>query len=111
LSASAGLALAIGLSVFMRTLYSGWIIPGVRRRMERILLASCWSNVDSMGAWQRTGHSQKKHWRHCPILGLFLVLTLVYFAFFSPSVIARWTEGNYTLIVLTSACWQLAGSC
>ena len=33
------------------------------------------------------------------ILGLFLVLTLIYFAFSAPAVIVRWTEGNYTLIV------------
>ena len=29
-----------------------------------------------------------------------MVLTLIYFAFSAPAVIARWTEGNYTLIVL-----------
>ena len=34
------------------------------------------------------------------ILGFFLILTLVWFAFSAPSVIARWTEGSYPLIVI-----------
>jgi len=46
-----------------------------------------------------------------PILGCFSVLTLIYFAFSAPSVIARWTEGNYLLIVLAisllAAGWAL----
>ena len=33
-------------------------------------------------------------------LGIFLILTLVYFSFSAPAVIARWTEGNYALIVI-----------
>ncbi|MGB7876719.1 MAG: endonuclease/exonuclease/phosphatase family protein, partial [Anaerolineales bacterium] len=35
------------------------------------------------------------------MLGIFFVLSLVYFAFSAPAVIARWTEGNYELIVIT----------
>jgi endonuclease/exonuclease/phosphatase family metal-dependent hydrolase len=34
-----------------------------------------------------------------PILGIYLLLTLIYFSFSAPAVIARWTEGNYLLIV------------
>jgi len=33
-------------------------------------------------------------------LGILLLLALVYFAFSAPAVIARWTEGNYILIVI-----------
>jgi endonuclease/exonuclease/phosphatase family metal-dependent hydrolase len=33
------------------------------------------------------------------VVGIVLVLTLVYFAFSAPGVIARWTGGDYTLIV------------
>ena len=33
------------------------------------------------------------------ILGIYLILTLVYFSVSAPAVIARWTEANYTLIV------------
>ena len=34
------------------------------------------------------------------IVGMYLVLILVYFAFSAPAVIARWTEANYTAVVL-----------
>jgi endonuclease/exonuclease/phosphatase family metal-dependent hydrolase len=34
-----------------------------------------------------------------PLLGIYLVITLVYFAFSAPAVIARWTQGNYVVIV------------
>ena len=39
---------------------------------------------------------------------LMLALALAYFAFFSPAVIARWTEGNYRAIVLATALMSLA---
>ncbi len=46
-----------------------------------------------------------------PIVGIYLIVTLVYFAFSAPAVIARWTEGNYTYIVaaigLLSTGWVL----
>ena len=35
-------------------------------------------------------------------LGIFASLTLLYFAFISPNVIARWTEFNYLLVVILS---------
>ncbi|HBG74039.1 MAG: hypothetical protein A2X25_08425 [Chloroflexi bacterium GWB2_49_20] len=35
------------------------------------------------------------------VLGIFMVLTLVYFVFSAPAVLARWTDGNYAGIVLT----------
>jgi hypothetical protein len=35
-----------------------------------------------------------------PILGIYLALTLVYFAFSAPAVIARWTQGDYVAIIL-----------
>jgi endonuclease/exonuclease/phosphatase family metal-dependent hydrolase len=36
------------------------------------------------------------------VIGNFLVLALILFAFSAPAIIARWTEGNYTLIVITA---------
>lgn len=36
-------------------------------------------------------------------LGIFAILALGCLAFFSPGVIARWTEGNYTLIVAATS--------
>lgn len=32
--------------------------------------------------------------------GIYLILTLAYFAFSAPAVIARWTEADYTLVVM-----------
>ena len=43
-----------------------------------------------------------------PILGIYLILTLVYFSISAPAVIARWTEGNYTLIVSAVSLLSLA---
>jgi uncharacterized membrane protein len=46
------------------------------------------------------GSSQKVGRRTMPIVGIYLVLTLVYFSFSAPAVITRWTEANYTLVVM-----------
>jgi endonuclease/exonuclease/phosphatase family metal-dependent hydrolase len=37
------------------------------------------------------------------VLGLISIIILVYFAFSSPTVISRWTEGNYIAIVLLTS--------
>ena len=102
LSASAGLALAVGLSVLLRTVYFGLDYS--------LTPAGGWSGIllglllgVALTQWQPGSApvaAKKSRGVTSPILGLFLVLTLVYFAFSAPSVIARWTEGNYTFIVL-----------
>jgi endonuclease/exonuclease/phosphatase family metal-dependent hydrolase len=33
------------------------------------------------------------------LMGVFSILTLIYFTFESPTVFSRWTEGNYTMII------------
>ncbi len=98
---SGGLALAVSLSVLLRTLnysvdYSltsagSWVGWGLG-----LVLAGLLTQLD----WQRetTRHNQKKSLAPA-LLGIFLILTLVYFAFSAPAVIARWTAGNYPLIV------------
>jgi endonuclease/exonuclease/phosphatase family metal-dependent hydrolase len=98
---SAGLALAVGISVLLRTAghgieYSltpaggwvGWLLG--------LLLGLClWlSDLQRDPAAQRKGGR-----RTLPFMGIYLVITLFYFSFSAPAVIARWTEGNYTLIV------------
>jgi endonuclease/exonuclease/phosphatase family metal-dependent hydrolase len=98
---AAGLALAVGLSTFLRTVgdgieYSltpaggwvGWVLG--------ILLGGLLtlSNLKSeMGAQQKGGKGTAS------IVGIYLIVTLIYFSFSAPAVIARWTEGNYTAIV------------
>jgi endonuclease/exonuclease/phosphatase family metal-dependent hydrolase len=99
--APAGLALAVGLSTLIRTAghgieYSltssggwvGWLLG--------LTLGACLLFSDME---RDPGAQQKGGKRATPILGIYLVLTLVYFSFSAPAVIARWTEGNYTLIV------------
>jgi len=101
---SAGLALAVSLSVLLRTLdfgleYSltpagGWVGWGLG-----LLLGWLLTQLDLAGG---SSVVERKDGGVTPaILGLFLVLGLVWFAFSAPAVIARWTEGNYTLIVIT----------
>ncbi|MCB8965768.1 MAG: endonuclease/exonuclease/phosphatase family protein [Ardenticatenaceae bacterium] len=111
LSGSAGLALAVGLSVLLRTLnygieYSltpagGWVGWGLGLCLGWLLLQL---DLESKPA----ATEKKSGSATAAILGLFLILTLVWFAFSAPAVIARWTEGNYTLIVLTISLLALA---
>jgi endonuclease/exonuclease/phosphatase family metal-dependent hydrolase len=100
---SAGLALAVGLSVLLRTAGSGieysltpaggwvgWVLG--------LLLGGMLTQLD----WERASATEQKAGKATtPLLGIYLIVTLVYFAFSAPAVIARWTQGNYTLIVTT----------
>ena len=99
--ASAGLALAVVLSTLLRaaghgielslTTAGGWVgwLLGI---LFGVFLAV--SGLEPSPASHQTGGT-----RTSPILGIYLVITLVYFSISAPAVIARWTEGNYTLIV------------
>ena len=113
LSGSAGLALAVSLSVLLRTVdygidYSLTPSGGWTGILLGLLLAVLLAQLD-LGSYP--DRKQKTPGVTSAILGIFLVLTLVYFAFSAPAVIARWTEGNYTLIVssvsLLAASWVL----
>ena len=99
---SAGLALAIGFSVFLRTMnygldYSllpegGWVGWGLGAALGFLLTLLDWTG------------SEKTQTNSKPVTlavtGIFLVVALAYFAFSAPTVIARWTEGDYRLIVM-----------
>lgn len=99
---TAGLALAVSLSTLIRTAgfgieYSltpggGWIGWILGLTLGWLLTQLDFGNEAAAG---------RKGGVTAPVLGIFLVLTLVWFAFSAPAVIARWTEGNYTLIVAT----------
>jgi endonuclease/exonuclease/phosphatase family metal-dependent hydrolase len=100
---SGGLALAVALSTLLRTLnysidfsltfFGGWIAW-----LLGALLGWLISQLD----WSGKPSSQNTKGKPTgALVGIFLVLTLVYFAFSAPAVIARWTEGNYAFIVLT----------
>jgi endonuclease/exonuclease/phosphatase family metal-dependent hydrolase len=103
ISWSAGLALALSLSVLLRTLYFGLDYSLTRAGgwsgiVLGFLLAGLLTQLDPSS---QPDPDKKTGAVTAPILGLFMVLTLVYFAFSAPAVIARWTESNYTLIVTT----------
>ena len=100
---SAGLGLALVLSVFLRTWgygldYSltpaggwlGWILG--------LLLGFGMAGVhlDPPAAGR-----EKNGKVTAAAAGLILILTLIWFSLSAPSVIARWTEGNYSMIVVT----------
>jgi endonuclease/exonuclease/phosphatase family metal-dependent hydrolase len=98
---AAGLALAVALSVLLRSLdysldYSltpvgGWIGWGLGLLLGFVLLRL------------ELAYSPAEGGAKSPTLalcGAFLVLTLIYFAFSAPAVIARWTAGSYPGIVL-----------
>jgi endonuclease/exonuclease/phosphatase family metal-dependent hydrolase len=111
---SAGLALAVSLSALLRTIdygidYSltaaggwvGWALFG--------LALGYW--LAQLDFRSEESAQEKKGGVTSALLGLYLILTLVWFAFSAPAVIARWTEGSYPLIVIAvslfSAGWVL----
>ena len=108
----AGLALAVGLSVLLRTLnysldYSltpqgAWVGWGLG-------LIFAWALMRLDGESRIT--SDARHGKvTSAVVGIFLVITLVWFAFSAPAVIARWTEGNYPWIVLTVSLLSLGAA-
>ena len=100
---SAGLALAIGFSVLLRTMnygldYSllpegGWAGWGLGVALGFLLTLLDWNSSDKAQTNTRPVT--------LAVTGIFLVVALAWFAFSAPSVIARWTEGNYRLIVMS----------
>ncbi len=107
--ASAGLAIAVSLSTLLRAMghgieYSltpagawvGWVLG--------LILGS------SLYLSDRKGEKITQQYGGNPtssILGIYYILTLVYFSISAPAVIARWTEANYTLIVSAVSLFSL----
>jgi endonuclease/exonuclease/phosphatase family metal-dependent hydrolase len=99
---SGGLALAVSFSALLRTLnfsvdYSltsagSWVGWGLG-----LLFAWLLTRLDWQG---ETSRQNPKKGLTSAVLGISLILTLAYFVFSAPAVIARWTAGNYPLIVI-----------
>jgi len=102
LAPAQGLALAVGLSVLLRTLgftvdssmtaggsWIGWLLG--------VVLAGL---IGQFSGEKQTDRDSEVKGTLAAGIGLVTILTLVYFVFSSPGVMARWTEGNYPLIVI-----------
>jgi endonuclease/exonuclease/phosphatase family metal-dependent hydrolase len=61
------------------------------------LLGLCLLQLDLKPA---TGKPDRSRSVTLPMLGVYLVLTLVWFAFSAPAVIVRWTQANYLLVTM-----------
>jgi len=107
--AAAGLALSVGLSALLRTAgmgielsltpaggWVGWVL-GAILGFSLLFTGLNWEELSRQNSGLRAG----------PVFGIYLVLALVYFSVSAPAVIARWTEGNYTLIVLAVSLFSL----
>lgn len=110
---STGLALAVSLSALLRTIgygldYSlttsggwvGWGLFGVA--------LGYWLAQLELGPLAAA--PERKGGVTGALFGIYLILTLVWFAFSAPAVIARWTEGNYPLIVIAVSLLSLGSA-
>ena len=99
---AAGLALAVGLSALLRAAgngieYSltpggawvGWLLGGL---LGLALAQVEWTPLPAQEAPRKPVTA--------PLLGIYLVIILTWFAFSAPAVIARWTQGNYVAMVV-----------
>ncbi len=99
---AAGLALAVSLSTLLRTTgrgveysltpagaWTGWLLAAL---LGLCLLQFEWSQKAVPQPSPRNGLL-------APMLGIYLVLILVWFAFSAPAVIVRWTQSDYLPVV------------
>jgi endonuclease/exonuclease/phosphatase family metal-dependent hydrolase len=107
--AAAGLALAAAVSVLLRTInfsvdysltpdgaWSGWILG----------LVFAWALTRLEWKFEPAPRNKTKG-AAAPLLGIFMAVTLVYFAFSAPAVISRWTGGSYPLITSAVSLFSL----
>ncbi len=108
-----GLALAAGLSTLLRTLnatldlslesggaWLGWVLG--------LLLLLLVTRLSVPPALSPDPPAARPHGLLGSGIGLGVTLALAHFAFFSPGVIARWTEGSYPLIISLVSALALA---
>ncbi len=108
----AGLGLGLLLSILLRTLGSsidlstyswfmwiGWILA-IFAGLTIMHLPNSEQSSTSSNDSTKSNYKSASKWKIIGLtLGMISVITLIYFVFSSPTVIARWTEGNYILIL------------
>ena len=106
--ASLGLALAMAFSIMLRSLRSGFDYSLTSNGSWMGWILGCFLVISMIGL-ERTRNVIEQPHEYArgkipgvtsSILGIFMVLSLVYFVFSAPGILARWTEGNYIIIVL-----------
>ncbi len=106
---AAGFGLGVGFSILLRTVNfsldfsltpeGGWIGWGLGILLAYLLTQLAWQDLPQAG--------KKPGGVTLPTLGLLLVLTLAYFVFSAPGVLARWTGGNYAFIITAASLMTL----
>jgi len=104
-----GLALAVLISILLRSVYSGndasdygalRLIPWLLALGGALVLPAFSASLDD-DENQKNTLVHNSPWRvSCQSLGIACVFILLYFAFSAPTVIARWTNFSYPLITL-----------
>jgi len=114
-----GLAFAVVFSITFRALLSsidissyggfqviGWILAGVATIMiiGRFNINIPSEKMESHPNSEGPIHDKKGSGKIIIlVLGLISIITIIYFAFSSPTVISRWTEGDYVSITILTA--------
>ena len=104
--AALGLAMAVGISIMLRTMNSSidysltsagsWMGWGLG-----LLLGYALAGLEP--ARKSLEESKNTKGITSAILGIFMVLTLIYFVLSAPAVFARWVEGNYAAIIMIAS--------
>jgi len=106
-----GLAIALALSILFRTLGStidistyswfqliGWILAVIAAILIiGMVTTEQKTDIDVSTSLERSNNTLKTI---CLTFGLIGILMMIYFSFASPTVISRWTEGDYFFIIL-----------
>lgn len=117
-----GLALAVLISVLLRSVYSGndvsdygafRLIPWLLALASAAVLPAFTASLDDVEDQKPSLVQHGSSWRvSLQALGITSVFILLYFAFSAPTVISRWTNFNYqliTLVLVSSTFLFLAG--
>jgi len=110
---SIGLAIAVALSILFRTVnatldisqYSwyqviGWIL-GIIASLIMLLLFFDTKNKKSNTNEKEETETKSSFWKILGLsMGLIDIFIIIWFVFMSPTVISRWTEGNYIGIII-----------
>lgn len=101
LGGSIGLALAVGLSTLLRTVYFGveYSLTPAGGWVGWLLGLALGGLLTRLDFETRMVEQKKSEKVTAPLVGIYLLIILVYFVFSAPAVIVRWTEGDYSLIV------------